>query len=730
MDRNLLPRMLSVLLFGMALPAGILSAQTGTSSAPPDETALEKILEAYDEELDQETADILANYRLQPLLLRSATVAELASIPGISPQLAGRIRLFMQDSTASTYDRLAAIEGLDPQLLDLLRIYTSLEEPGQSHHSRQPGLQFRSRISTDIQERRGYREQLYQIIPNATAGQDTDTVPLGPRFRGTPIAVFSRILASYGRFSGGLTFEKDPGEVLFYRDTLNFTYENFEQRRSNVPLQIRSGLGAFLSFHVRAELTPATIVVGDYRAEFGQGLLFGNRFAGRKGGVPTRDPYRTGSGIRPYTSGSETGYLRGTGITLHPGIWMPSWLETDLFLSRRLLDASIQEKETRTSRGDTILRIGTIREDGLLQTHGDIRRDDRVREELVGARLKGLFGRSTLELTGYAQSRDILTGTTSTPTEGETVSGVSLAATSELGAGRIFGELAFSNATLGKGFAGSVGLALDLAGTDLTLCGRYYAPDFLSPHGTGFGEDPSDPGNEAGMYAGLRSRLFPRTFLSVYGDIYRFPQGTPAFPFQLNGIDGMLLLEYGITPELDLSLRIRSESRDDKTKTVDETGRDRTVLLDRNIRSVRFNAAWKSQKGMVETRFRIERKWASYSDLVPTVSGNLAWIDLRWDILPTLSCATRLALFRAPETDVRLYAFEQDLPGKISIPALSGEGRRLYGLLRWKPAEDLTLTARYAETWYADRTTISEGSLREITGSTTGTVSLQIDWER
>lgn len=734
MDRNLLSN-LSFLIVGIFLLANscttILFAQPRGTAELPNEDALESLLEEHEQEtIDEGILELLTGYRTTPLLLSTATVEELTSLPGVSPQNAQRILAFVKTEKPETFDQLAEVEDISQDVIDILRLYTQLSpSPERQTSTRKLHMQFRSRAHTDLQTRQGYRDTLFRQLVHIDSVTGniarTDTVAVGPRYVGNGVGVLSRFLVSYREFSGGITFEKDPGEQLFYNDTLSFSYENYEAVQPGTALQTRRGFGSFLSVHAQADLKPATIVLGDYRIEFGQGLLFGNQFAGRKGGMPTRDPYQAGQGVQPYRSSGEAAYFRGVGVTLQRGEWLPAWLESSVVFSSRRRDATIDQHVG--TDGDTNHVVRTIRADGLLQTRGDIRRDDQLHERLAGLNVKGIFSKGSLEVSGYSASYSVPVQITSNGQTEGTHYGASLSGEMALTKGRTFGEVAIS---ANNGFAGILGLAVDLSGTDLTVSGRYYAPSFYSPHGTGFGESPANPRNELGLYVGLRSRLYPRTFLSLYGDLYHFPHGSSSVPFPVTGIDGMGLLEYGITPDLKLSLRLRAEERDDAVSTEDELGRNKTLLIDRGIASARLNATWKPRNGPVEARFRIERKWAAYSHLLPSTTGSLAWMDLRWKGLPELSFGTRLVLFNAPTADVRLYEFEQDLPGRVSIPALSGEGGRFYGLLRWTPLPSLGLSLRYSETWYSDRKVIAPGSLREITGNTTGQIAVQIDWEK
>lgn len=717
----------------LSLFSAISFAQSSSSLPSEMEEEIERLLEELNqgEEPNPELLDLMEHYRDHPLQLRTATAEELLRLPGISPQTARRILEFIATENPQSMERLAEIDGLDQQTLAVLNLYTTLSEESVTAGGRVFALQLRSRLVQDLNQRRGYTAPLYRIRTqrNPTTGDSLllDTISLGTRYAGGPQGIFTRLLLEYGHYSGGIVFEKDPGESLFYRDTLNFSYENLEGtdpahlREWNV----RRGLGAFLSVHAQAELRPGRLLLGDYTAEFGQGLLFGQSFAGRKGGAPTRDPYRSGNGLRPYRSSGEAGYFRGIALDLHPGEWLPRWLEGSLFLSRRMLDGTLTP--FGTAAGDTVQSIHSIRNDGYLRTRSEIRGDNTLREDIAGLHSRLLLGNGSVGLTAYHGRYDLpVTGTLFGGKAVDNWSMGSIDGTYDFSAGKGFAELAVSD---GGGVAGIAGAALRLPRADVTLSGRYYGTTFYSPHGVAFGESPANPHNEAGVYIGVRTRLFPRAFLSLYGDLYHIPEGNESIPFTVSGVDGMALFDYGVTPELDIGIRLRAERRGDAAPATDELGRDHTRAIDRTIAGGRWDIAWRPKGGTVEARFRLEEKIAVYSDLLPAAQGALTYIDFRWKPIPTLALGSRLLLFNAESFDVQLYEFEQDVPGRLTSVPLNGEGGRHYLLARWQVTASFSVAARYSQTWYIDRETIAAGSLQEIAGTAQSQLVMQIDWE-
>ena len=51
-----------------------------------------------------------------------------------------------------------------------------------------------------------------------------------------------------------------------------------------------------------------------------------------------------------------------------------------------------------------------------------------------------------------------------------------------------------------------------------------------------------------------------------------------------------------------------------------------------------------------------------------------------------MRCSGHLSRFRVDSWDARIYEFEYDLPGAVSVRALNGKGWRAYGLLEFGKA--------------------------------------------
>ena len=248
-----------------------------------------------------------------------------------------------------------------------------------------------------------------------------------------------------------------------------------------------------------------------------------------------------------------------------------------------------------------------------------------------------------------------------------------------------FGEVALKD----RGHLGWVG-GLRLSARRLTagVLLRAYDPGYHAF----FGGAPGAGGmkNERGILVMIAHR---GTGLRFYGDRYRRPQRTYFYPMAsehtLFGAELSLARPLkslrsrgpqGLRPALarlaawnpKLSLRQR-------LKPVWKQGEATTA----KSRKVRFDLQRKGDGRLQMLRLRLESgrvRTGAQSDRASnaSVSARLRLGELR--------CSGHLSRFRIDSWDARIYEFEYDLPGAVSIRALNGEGWRAYGLLELEKA--------------------------------------------
>src|SRR5690606_30013935 len=150
-------------------------------------------------------------------------------------------------------------------------------------------------------------------------------------------------------FSLGSTLDKDPGEQLVW-DSKTARY----------------GFN-FISFHFTKYYvgTWKTIALGDFQAQFAQGLDFGAGYSLGTGAETVPTVRKSSIGIMPYTAALEFGFFRGVGLTYQSGKWQSS------------LIASYAPRDGRAASSlDTLttedLTISSFNQSGLHRTSSEL----------------------------------------------------------------------------------------------------------------------------------------------------------------------------------------------------------------------------------------------------------------------------------------------------------------------------------------------------------------------
>ena len=667
--------------------------------------------------------------RETPLDINSAPADELAQIPALGARLADRIVRFREAfGLFGSLPELRAVEGITADIYLDARPYLTIGQTLDvvaaevSRYPRVPGFsevvggmqyEVRQRVQRRLNAQRGYDDAL-----------QTDSTS---HYAGSPERFYTRLRASYRRtFSANLTMEKDPGEPFGWRPEEN-TY-GFDYLSGHVALR-RVG---------RIE----SLVLGDFTAQFGQGLALWSGSGFGKGREAVRSLSRRGRGIVPYGSVDENAYFRGAGLSV---MVTPEIIAT-AFGSRRLLDASVTEVDSLdfadgfgeglppgvlpgdavvTSLGATGLHRTPDVRTGSGVRPGEIARKDALGETLFGGAVEWRPGIGRFGVTGYTAQFDNAIQPGTRPEDRFDFSGTQAAAASVFGDARlgelfVFGELATDR----EGDLGAVGgVQADLGGGARALAlGRHYTPDFQSLHGYGFGERNGATQNESGLYLGLEMRPSKTWLFSGFVDQYRFPYIRFGLDRPGTGVEALLYAEHRPTRWLTLALQGRTETRDERRLFTTDTGAELGGLGQANRRSLRAQLDWQASRSV---RLRTRTEVAEYRREGDRDTGSLVYQDARWQATRWLRVDGRLLFFRTTGFGARLYAFENDVYGVLSNAVLTGRGQRAYVLLSTEPLDDLTLQAKLAWTRFEDTFTVGSG-LSEIDGPRVRDLSLSL----
>jgi hypothetical protein len=613
-----------------------------------------------------------ARLRENPLDINTASTEDLCSVPGITTTLAYRIIQRRTKSHFLSVEDLSTIEGMTPRLfLDVRQFLTVAGEDTKAVYSGS----FRSRVSTDLEERKGYREGAYP---------------------GSHFKVYNSIRASVrGKTNSspdllsecevGAVTDKDPGE----KSLADFS------------------AGYLL---LRSQLLAASVIVGDYIVESAEGLVFWRPSAFAKGGDVIGSARKNGRGIRPYLSTDENRFLRGIAATVQMGD-----IQVSGMYSSKPLNASV----------DSLNRITGFDESGLFRTETELRRKNSAKIILAGCRATArLADGFKVGGTAYgARLANPLLAKSSEDTVGFRelwMQGIDISYTNKT-------LDLFCECAAGMGNRLAVIQGAGFTPTDeleLSVTLRKYPARFQSIYGFAFG-DGARVENEEGLYAGMRVQPLPDFTVSGYYDIFKHPQPTRQMPFPAEGNDFLVLIENRSERGLGVEMRVKRSSKPSLFDAVDAYGREIRSLQKRKQTNCRLTVDFVSSPS-ISISSRAEWAYVSYVDATNAGRGLLLSQSVRFKPFRKFTVYSHIGIFQTDSYDSRLYEYEHDLPGTSMNPALFGRGCRWYIVAQYRYSSHFSLSAKYSQTVKEGISSIGSG-LDEIQGDTQSRVSLQID---
>ncbi len=532
-------------------------------------------------------------------------------------------------------------------------------------------VEYISRIQSVIQKQEGYRK------PDSLGG-----------YLGNRIKYFQRLKYQTSHISLNLTQEKDAGEQL--RGVSNFDFNSIHLQMNDV--------GAFKK-----------VIIGDYSASFGQGLVLWNGGAFGKGREVTSNISRRERGLKAYSSAQETDFFRGIAVTTGDRI------EGSFFYSNRDLSSSIVNDDT--------LRFPSA--SGFHRTRSELNRRNNVNQESLGGRLRYTNQQGIIGITAFQNTFDKYISTTNTlgssfKFRGRVNHVVGADFRFNVDQFQFYGELARSR---NSGNAAVLGLDIKVGqNTALSMNYRNFGKDFQSFYSNAFSERSGDPQNEKGFYIGLKHDFDKTYSISAYFDQYSFDSPRTGFTQSSGGFDLLCLLEFRFSSFLNAYVLYRNEIQDDEYVSTDEYGRQIKLLGVRERNSLRTQLEYQATKGL-RLRSRLELLRNRIAD-EPVQYGLLMYQDIRVQLNQKFKLDSRVTVFDTDSFDSRVFQFENDLRYVLTNTVLSGNGQRLYVLGTYKFTDHIELSAKYSVTVFEDQFFISSG-LNEIKGRVRSAIGLQ-----
>ncbi len=658
------------------------------------EQRIEAIASSMDEttEVDYTTLfEDLSYFYEHPLDLNKATVEQLQDL-----YLLNDLQILALQQHIETYGplksmyELQAVRLFDMNTIRMIQPFVSLATPGLLSDFTWKNFMKEGRSDLFLRYRRTVQEQ---------AGYIPDLENQEPaKFLGSPDYMFTRYRFTYRQnVSIGLTMEKDAGE------------------------QLKKGPD-FASAHLFVRNTGwlKTVAVGDFQAQFGQGLTFWSGLGFGKSPF-VMNVKKNANGLRPYTSVNEGLFLRGVASTVKLGKF-----EITGAYSLKKMDANLNSLED-TLIVDDFQFASSIQISGFHRTQSEIDNRRTLTEQIM-------IGNASYN------TRTFHVGVTATqmhlsvpvvPSNGlYQINKFSGNQNSNFGLDyqkvfrnfNFFGEVSRSQ---NNGYAAVNGLVAALnPRLSFSAVHRHFSGAYQSQNNyVNVFAESTLPQNERGLFLGLEALIAKGWTLSAYSDQIKYPWLRYQVQAPSNASDYLVQLSYkpDRKQEIYFRYRVRNGVKDlGATEGID-------YPVGKRQQNFRVHAVYTPH---ADIQMRTRAEWNIYEKVgAGRNTGFLLYQDIIYKRLGSkVSFNLRYAVFNTPNYDTRIYAYESDVLYAFSIPGYYGKGSRAYVMMKWDITRGMDLWLRYAQWVYTDRTTISSGNTA-IDGSKKGDVTVQLRWQ-
>jgi hypothetical protein len=491
-------------------------------------------------------------------------------------------------------------------------------------------------------------------------------------------------------YSFGLTLEKDAGEKMSWQP------------------DARKLGGDFSSAHIQLinKGRIRNLILGDYQAQFAQGVILGGAFGLGKGAETITTVRRTNLGFVPHTSAGESGYYRGVALSyqLHENVVVSS------FFSNVRRDATLAINETDTT-------ISAFQYSGSHRNLNEVEHERTTSETVAGGIVH--YKKKTFEvgLTFQHTRYDHVLQKAESIYNQFTFSG-----STNLNAGIfynytinnfcLFGEFAQTH-THGNAIVSGILGSLS-SNFDMSILLRRFEKNYYSFYANPFSES-TQPQNETGIYWGIKYRWSKRLSFGNYVDLFRFPWLGFRRYAPTNGSEWLSRLTFQPSKKISTFIQIRQERK--ARNLPDETIQ---YIVEKGVKT-NYWASINYAEGILRIRTRIQ--YSTYSFNKKTSDGIVLLQGVGFDF-GKFQITGHYALFQTEDFDNRQYVYENDVYLAFSLPSYDGTGIRSMLMAEYKILKGLSVYIRYAKSAYHNKTEIGTGT-EKIIGNTKNDVKFQ-----
>lgn len=662
-------------------------ASFAQDNSPVINAIIEEITEYMAENEESENIDIdQIYYDLQYLYehkinLNTATRDKLERLPFLSKVQIENILayVYITHGMRSIYE-IQLIDGIDYFIQRLLLHFVfvgDMQDESMEWNTKEIFGRIRhkifSRIDAGLEQRRGYAENKYLGSP------------LYEQFR----YAFG---AGKNRIQAGIVAEKDKGEQFWG--------------------SYRKGFDSYSAYMQVDKLWKfSRIVIGDFHATFGQGLIMNGAFsAGKSSNVLKVNPSQ--SGLNRKSSSDEYNFFRGIGATAQL-----DRLSFTALYSFRYYDASVD------TLGNTFSSLYTS---GIFRTSKDWSKRDNLSMRVFALNTNYRFDRAKIGVTLYANRLSMSMLPEDKPYKRYSFRGDRQAAASvdyywSLGRFVFWGETALTDRLA---VATINGLSMmPTSNLNIVLLHRYYSRSYDLFFAKSFGKS-SNVSNEDGVYLGFEVNPVKKWKLSAYADMFKFPYMKYRVSAPSKGFDAFAQVDFLPTRYLNMYLRYRLG---DKEQDFVDRSLPTRQILNYEKQSLRYNLEYKCKN--IVFRSKVETNAAkspmeSYTygfGFVQDIAYNTLWHNL--------SVTLHYVFFDAPNYANRLYFYEPDILYSMSTPILYGIGNRYAINLKMSVVRNLFIYLHFSQTIYTDKRTKISSGLEEIKGNIMSNLKVALNWK-
>jgi len=438
------------------------------------------------------------------------------------------------------------------------------------------------------------------------------------------------------------------------------------------------------------------LLVGDYYANLGQGLVLWNGFFPRYASYSS-NIYRPHRVIRPYTSFDENNFLRGIAITLNF-----KKIDISIFNSIKKRDANIGKVDSTGK----ILNVSSLINTGLHILPSEMKYEDVLTEKTTALNVhynnkSYEFGINFLN-TYYdipLKKNDELYNYYCF--SGKKINVASIYYRYDRRFYYVFGEAAEN---INGGFATINGLCMFPASfCSFTTLYRYYSEKYYSPYSNAIGYN-SFNNNEKGFYTGIEINPSSKLNISASADFMKiiwlkYQISQPDMPI----ITYLLNINYSLSNKTNMNFSYSYNNRFKDNNMIDNPIYD--VIPEKNYK-IKYGIIHNSTENLI-LRTRIE-----YSSYFKNNSsdGMMIYQDIIYKLNKKASIENRICGFKTKDYNSRIYMYENNSLMSHSISFYYGNGLRYYLILKLFPINKLYLWLRYSITRYLDYTSPNDNT--------------------